>query len=54
MATTSFLFGRCAMLQQVLNPLSWLVLLHLLLWLGISARVPLRPDLSPDVRVAWL
>ena len=42
------------MLQQVLNPLSWLVLLHLLLWLGISARVLLRPDLSPDVRVAWL
>jgi cardiolipin synthase len=42
------------MLQQALNPLAWLVLLHLLLWLGISARVLLRPDLSPDVRVAWL
>ena len=34
------------MLQQVLNPLSWLVLLHLLLWLGISARVLLRPVLE--------
>lgn len=42
------------MLQQALNPLAWLALLHLLLWLGISARVLLRRDLSADVRVAWL
>ena len=40
--------------QQALDPWEWLVLLHLLFWLAISARVLLRSDLSPDVRVAWL
>ena len=40
--------------QQALDPWEWLVLVHLLFWLAISARVLLRSDLSPDVRVAWL
>ena len=40
--------------QQALDPWKWLVLVHLLFWLAISARVLLRSDLSPDVRVAWL